>query len=133
MVNQNLSSKSLNIFLKLNHQKLDLYKVSKLFVLECYKLSKQLPADEKFGMISQIRRAALSVHLNIAEGASGKSEVERKRYFEVSRGSVVEIDAAIDIAHELNYLKNIPLNLLGEEMVRCFKMLTAMINSSTKN
>lgn len=133
MVNQNLSSKSLNIFLKLNHQKLDLYKVSKLFVLECYKLSKQLPADEKFGMISQIRRAALSVHLNIAEGASGKSEVERKRYFEVSRGSVVEIDAAIDIAHELNYLKNIPLNLLGEEIVRCFKMLTAMINSSTKN
>lgn len=121
------------MFLKLNHQKLDLYKVSKSFVLECYKLSKQLPADEKFGMISQIRRAALSVHLNIAEGASGKSEVERKRYFEVSRGSVVEIDAAIDIAHELNYLKNIPLNLLGEEMVRCFKMLTAMINSSTKN
>ena len=133
MVNQNLSSKSLNIFLKLNHQKLDLYKVSKSFVLECYKLSKQLPADEKFGMISQIRRAALSVHLNIAEGASGKSEVERKRYFEVSQGSVVEIDAAIDIAHELNYLKNIPLNLLGEEIVRCFKMLTAMINSSTKN
>lgn len=86
MVNQNLSSKSLNIFLKLNHQKLDLYKVSKSFVLECYKLSKQLPADEKFGMISQIRRAALSVHLNIAEGASGKSEVERKdilRFHEV--------------------------------------------------
>ena len=133
MVNQNLSSKSLNIFLKLNHQKLDLYKVSKSFVLECYKLRKQLPADEKFGMISQIRRAALSVHLNIAEGASGKSEVERKRYFEISQGSVVEIDAAIDIAHELNYLKNIPLNLLGEEIVRCFKMLTAMINSSTKN
>ncbi len=52
-------------------------------------------------MVSQIRRAALSVHLNIAEGASGKSEVERKRYFEISRGSIIEIDTALDIAFEL--------------------------------
>lgn len=55
------------MLLTLNHQKLDVYSHSKLFVLECYKLTKNLPADEKFGMISQIRRAALSVHLNIAE------------------------------------------------------------------
>ena len=121
------------MFLKLNHQKLDLYRVSRSFVLECYKLSKQLPADEKFGMITQIRRAALSVHLNIAEGASRKSVVERKRYFEVSRGSVVEIDAAADIAHDLGYLINIDLNKLGEEMIRCFKILSAMINSQIKN
>ena len=117
------------MFLKLNHQKLDLYNVSRMFVLECYKLSKQLPSDEKFGMISQIRRAALSVHLNIAEGASRKSEVERKRYYEISRGSIVEIDAAIDIAFDLNYLDKMNLERLGETMVRCFKMLTAMINS----
>jgi four helix bundle protein len=42
-------------------------------------------------MISQIRRAALSVHLNIAEGASRKSATERKRYYEVTRGSIVEL------------------------------------------
>ncbi len=82
------------MYLKLNHQKLDVYQSSRKFVLECYKLSNQLPTEEKFGMISQIRRAALSVHLNIAEGSSRKSEVERKRYFEISRGSVIEIDAA---------------------------------------
>ena len=57
------------MFLKLNHQKLDSYNFSQAFVLECYKLSKYLHNDEKFGMVSQIRRAALSVHLNIAEGA----------------------------------------------------------------
>ena len=56
------------MFLKLNHQKLDIYNVSKSFVLECYKLSNYLPDNEKFGMTSQIRRAALSVHLNISEG-----------------------------------------------------------------
>ncbi|MEO8853006.1 MAG: four helix bundle protein [Ginsengibacter sp.] len=119
------------MFLKLNHQKLDLYSVSRLFVFECYKLSKLLPADEKFGMISQIRRAALSVHLNIAEGASRKSEVERKRYYEISRGSIIEIDAAVDIAYDLNYLVETNLEKLGETMIRCFKMLTGMINSAS--
>jgi len=71
---------------------------SKKFVLECYKLTKPLPQDEKLGMISQIRRAALSVHLNIYEGASRKSQAERRRYYEVARGSVIEIDAALDLA-----------------------------------
>ena len=67
------------MFLKLNHQSLDVYTFSKKFVLESYKLTKDLRPEEKFGMISQIRRAALSVHLNIAEGSSRKSDVERKR------------------------------------------------------
>ncbi len=119
------------MFLTLNHQKLDIYNFSKLFVLECYKLSKVLPAEEKFGMISQIRRAALSVHLNVAEGSSRKSELERKRYFEISRGSIIEIDAAIDIANELNYLNNYDLKILGESMIRCFKLLSGLINAKS--
>ncbi|MEO6844667.1 MAG: four helix bundle protein [Ginsengibacter sp.] len=75
------------MFLKLNHQSLDVYTFSKKFVSESYNLTKHLPPEEKFGMISQIRRAALSVHLNIAEGSSRKSDVERKRYYEISRGN----------------------------------------------
>ena len=119
------------MFLTLNHQKLDLYGFSRKFVLECYKLTKQLPPDEKFGMISQIRRAALSVHLNISEGSSRKSEAERKRYYEIARGSIIEIDAALDIANELEYLTNQNLTLIGETMVKCFKMLTGMIQSKS--
>ncbi len=61
------SLKANAMFLQLNHQKPDVYGFSKAFVLECYKLTKTFPPDEKFGMVSQIRRAALSVHLNIAE------------------------------------------------------------------
>ena len=117
------------MFLTLNHQKLNLYTFSRKFVLECYKLTKQLPPDEKFGMISQIRRAALSVHLNIAEGSSRKSEAERKRYYEIARGSIIEIDAALDVANDLEYLTNQNLTLIGETMVKCFKMLTGMIQS----
>lgn len=96
-------------------------------------INKQLPPDEKFGMISQIRRAALSTHLNIAEGASRKSEVERKRFYEISRGSIIEIDAALDIAVDLEYLININTEVLGKSMVGCFKMLTVMISSSLRS
>lgn len=121
------------MFLTLNHPKLEVYTLSRAFVLECYRLTKALPADEKFGMISQIRKAALSVHLNIAEGASRKSEIERKRYYEVARGSVIEIDAAIDIANDLEYLKTIDINKLGLSMITCFKLLTGLIQSDLKN
>jgi four helix bundle protein len=120
------------MFLKLSHQKLDIYNYSQAFVLECYILSKQLPDYEKFGMVSQVRRAALSVHLNIAEGASRKSEIERKRFFEISRSSIVEIDAALDIANGLGYLKNHDTSKLGEAMIRCFKILTGLIVSQMK-
>ncbi len=68
------------MFLKLNHQKLDIYKFSQAFVLECYKLSKYLPDGEKFGMVSQIRRAALSVHLNIAKVPPGNLKQKGKDF-----------------------------------------------------
>ena len=119
------------MFLKLNHQKLEVYNASRIFVLECYKLTKSFPSNERFGMISQVRRAALSVHLNIAEGASRKSEKERKRYYEIARGSIIEIDAALDIATELDYLKELNIELLGDSMVNCFKLLSGLINSNS--
>ena len=119
------------MFLKLNHQKLVVYNAARQFVFECYKLTKYLPADEKFGMISQIRRAALSVHLNIAEGASRKSETERRRYYEISRGSIIEIDAAFDIAEGLEYFSSCSKENLGNSMTKCFKFLTGLINSQT--
>ncbi len=56
-------------------------------------------------MTQQLRRAALSIQLNIAEGSSRKSAVERRRYYEISRGSVIEIDTILDIAEELEYFK----------------------------
>ncbi|HEY0066969.1 MAG TPA: four helix bundle protein [Flavisolibacter sp.] len=115
------------MFLTLNHQKLDIYNVSRLLVIECYRLTKQLPSDEKFGMVAQIRRAALSVHLNIAEGASRRSDLERRRFYEISRGSLIEIDAALDIAQNLQYLNSITIKPLEELMIRCFQMLAALI------
>ena len=115
------------MFLSLNHRRLHVYTASLEFVVECYRLTAKLPIEEKFGMIAQIRRAAISVHLNIAEGCSRKSEAERKRFYEIARGSLIEIDAALDVAHELSYLKNNMADILGEKMIRCFKLLTGLI------
>jgi four helix bundle protein len=115
------------MFLELAHTKLDVFKISKAFVLNCYKETKIFPSEEKFGMIQQIRRAALSVHLNIAEGCSRKSLAERKRFYEIARGSIIEIDAALDIAVELEYTSKEKLKELGQFMIRTFQMISKMI------
>ena len=116
------------MFLELSHTKLDIFKVSKSFVLNCYRETKTFPPEEKFGIVQQIRRAALSVHLNVAEGCSRRSAAERKRFYEVARGSVIEIDAALDIAVELNYTTKERLYELGQFMIRCFQMISKMIS-----
>jgi len=116
------------MFLELSHTKLDIFKVSKSFVLNCYRETKTFPSEEKFGIVQQIRRAAWSVHLNIAEGCSRRSAIERKRFYEIARGSVIEVDAALDIAVELNYTTKERLYELGQFMIRCFQMISKMIS-----
>lgn len=66
------------MFLPLNHKNLDVYKASRELLKESYFITKSLPPEEKFNLIQQIRRAALSVKLNIAEGASRKSVARKK-------------------------------------------------------
>jgi four helix bundle protein len=77
------------MFLPLAHTKFDVYKVAGELILESYKLMTLLPADEKYSLVSQIKRAALSIKLNIAEGASRKTAIERRRFHEIARGSAL--------------------------------------------
>jgi four helix bundle protein len=115
------------MFLQLAHTKLNVYQFSQELALECYRVTKKFPPDEKFAMIQQIRRAAISVHLNIAEGSSRQSLAERNRYFEISRGSVIEIDSAIGIAFQLEYVSLEEIQNLGESIIKTFKLLSGMI------
>lgn len=115
------------MFLQLNHQQLDIYKMARIFVRDCYRMTTKLPPEEKFNLVTQIRRAALSVHLNINEGASRKSETERKRFYEIARSSLVEVDAALDIVSDLGYSTKEDLSDLENSLVRCFSMLSKLI------
>ena len=99
-----------------------------MFVKDCYFLTKQFPTDEKFATVQQICRAASSVYLNPAEGFSRKSEVERKRFFETSRGSLIEINAALDIAEDLGCCHHNELDALGANLTRTFSMLSKLIS-----
>ena len=115
------------MFLQLAHTKTPVFQESKKFILECYRITKDFTKDEKFAMVQQMGRAALSVHLNIAEGCSRKSENERRRFFEISRGSIIEIDAAVDIAFSLKYKTEEELKQLGDHLISTFKQLTGLM------
>lgn len=115
------------MFLELAHTKLDVFITGKVFVLSCYKLSKLLPQEERFNMVQQLRRAALSVQLNIAEGSSRKSAIERRRFYEISRGSLIEIDTIFDLAVALEYFKKEDVAETGASMIKTFQMLSKMI------
>ena len=115
------------MFLTLNHTKLDIYTITRQFVKECYQAVTRFPSEEKYILIQQIKRAALSVHLNVAEGSSRKSELERKRFYEIARGSVVEIDAVLETAVDLNYFAADKLEIIDALLNRCFAMLSKMI------
>jgi four helix bundle protein len=117
------------MFLQLNHQHFDIYQATKALIRDCYLATANFPVEEKYSLVQQIRRAAFSVHLNLSEGFSRKSELERKRFFEIARGSVIEIDAALDASSDLGYCKKEELTQLGISMNRCFSMLSKLIKS----
>jgi four helix bundle protein len=115
------------MFIQLKHKSLNVYDAVRELAREIYRISMILPAEGKFNMVQQIRRAALSAKLNLAEGCSRCSAAERKRYLEISRGSVIEIDAALETAVDLNYFKISELERTGELLNKCFAMLSKMI------
>jgi four helix bundle protein len=120
------------MFLNLNHYQLNVVKATKAFVIEAYKFSKTLHPEERFNLVQQIRRVSVSVYLNLNEGSSRKSKLERNRFFEISRSSVVEVDAALDVSEALGYCNKNEWQLLGIEMSKSFAMLSKMISSSEK-
>jgi four helix bundle protein len=114
------------MFIQLNHKSLKIYGAIRELAKEVYAISTKLPADKKFNMVQQMRRAALSVKLNLAEGSTRKSQNERRRFYEIARGSVVEIDAVLETAVDLNYYKSDQLNAIAELLNKCFAMLSNM-------
>jgi four helix bundle protein len=92
--------------LKLNHKNLDVWQLSIKFIAKIYKITSHYPKEDLFGLTSQTKRSSVSISANIAEGAARKSLLERKRFFEIARSSLVEIDTHIEIAKELHRFTN---------------------------
>lgn len=87
-----------------NFRKYDAWQNALQVVETTYRLTKCFPEDEKYGLTNQVRRAAVSIASNIAEGASRESEVDFARFLEISLGSAFEVETQILIANQLGYV-----------------------------
>lgn len=80
------------------------YQKSIAFVNHIYKITRQFPKDEMFGLTSQIRRAAVSIPLNISEGEARKSDPQFSHFLDISIGSAAEVNTCLEIAFNLKYI-----------------------------
>ena len=97
------------------HKNLDAWKLSFEFVKHLYIITANFPSKEKFGLISQLRRAAVSVPVNIAEGAGRKSTKEFINFLSIALGSVSELDTLILLSRDLGFMNTgISVELLNK-------------------
>ena len=105
------------------HEKLDVWIKSVDLVVRIYKVTEQFPREEKFGLTSQVRRAAVSVSANIAEGAGRRSEKEFAYFLSNAQGSASEVETELLIAHRLGYLNMIVFGELQDSLDKVGQML----------
>jgi four helix bundle protein len=113
--------------LQLSHKRLDVYQIALKLVKEVYTITQNFPPEERFLIVSQVRRAAISVCSNLAEGSARKSKQEKIRFFEISRSSAVEIDTQFEIVLILQYVKNDQINQLEQYLESVFRMISKLI------
>ena len=111
------------------HERLDVWKRSVEFVVQVYKMTDTFPREEKFGLTSQVRRAAVSIPANIAEGAARQSPKEFKYFLSNAQGSVSELATEILIAKKLGYLKKETFDLGDTELTSIGRMILGLSRS----
>lgn len=113
----------------MDHKRLDIWKLSVELVTKVYQVTENFPQHEQFGLTSQIRRSAVSVPSNIAEGHSRKAQVDFSRFLRIALGSSSELETQLIIANNLGYLNNDELKELSESCLATQKMLRKLISS----
>ncbi len=99
---------------------------------DIYRLTEQFPKKERFGLSSQLQRAAVSVASNISEGASRRSDVEFTRYLEIAIGSCFEVETQLMIANEIGYLTDENLKIELDKVHVLQKQLNSFISKIAK-
>ncbi|AFN75906.1 ribosomal protein S23 [Melioribacter roseus P3M-2] len=108
---------------------MDVYQYAMQLVTEVYKLTTAFPKEEMYGMVSQMRKAAISIPSNIAEGSARRHSREFRQFLYVSLGSAVEPETQIQIARNLEYLSNENYNELINKITQILKILQGLIKS----
>jgi four helix bundle protein len=110
---------------------LDVFKLAHEVTLEIYSLTNNFPEHEKYGLISQIRRASMSIPMNLMEGSHRLNTKEYRQFVGIARGSVSELKYQLMLSRDLKYLKGDTYNHLREKAESISKMLTKLATSLT--
>jgi four helix bundle protein len=108
-------------------RKLDVWRRSHAFALRIYKISRQLPADERFGLSSQIRRAASSIPANIAEGCGRRGRTELRQFLHISMGSASELEYFLLLARDLDLIDTHSHRESEQELFEIKRMLAGLL------
>jgi len=107
-------------------RKLDVYVLSKELVKNVYCLMKKFPLEERYALCDQLRRSAVSILSNIAEGMGRYSNKEQAHFLEISYGSLCEVYGQLDVANDLGYISSEEFENLSEKIERVAKMLSGL-------
>jgi four helix bundle protein len=111
----------------MNHKDLDVWKEGIALVTDIYQLSIRLPDSEKYGMVSQMRRAAISIPSNIAEGAGRHSDKELIQFLYISLGSLEELETLMIIGLNLKYFQHNNLDPIYQQIIHLRKLIIGLI------
>jgi len=111
-----------------SYQELEVWKQAKDLVRVVYDLTKKFPKDEQFGLTNQLRRAAVSIPSNIAEGCGRNHFKDSLQLFFISRGSLYEVETQILISFDLGYINNEDLKIIIEKINSGKRLLNGFIN-----
>lgn len=98
--------------------------------LAIYKATKEFPIEERFGLIDQMRRCAVSITSNVAEGFSRKTKKEKAQFFYMALGSVTELQNQLLIARDIGYIPNFSFQELAGKTIAVSKLVNGLIKSS---
>ena len=112
-----------------DYHKLLVWQKSFAFVLDVYRLTKKFPREELFGLVSQFRRAAVSIMANIVEGRGKPTEKDFLRYLYISKGSLNECQCFLELAEGLKYITSLELNDCLKKVAELGFLLNKLIQS----
>lgn len=102
-------------------------------VFRIYELTRKFPQDERYGLISQLRRAAVSIPSNIAEGKGRHSDIDMCRFFNTSRGSLHEVETQLLMAAHLGYMQQEETTQTMSQVSELARILNGLISSFSPN
>lgn len=111
-----------------SYRDLIVWQKAMLLVVEIYQITRKLPDEEKFGLISQIRRSAISIPSNIAEGYGRNYTKDYIRFLQIARGSLFECQTQLEIAINLKFIVTSDMEPIAFISVEIEKMLNSLIN-----